>query len=284
MFKKYPQYQKNPLFLAGESYAGTTLPLLAAKILNGNHTANIKIRLSGLILISPWADPVHQVTMDTQFAFSHGIINAAQTKQMDQLVKQYVTFIQQKKYLPANDTCNHIDNSIIQYSGLWLANIDHSANDDTTLLEQYLNNSKVLKAIHATKIGSYHVWSDQANKSYLPYIQLSMRKLYNQLLSKHIPLLILSGLSDAKDTNFLGVNNFIQHLSWPNKSAYLFASTHIININKNVLGYEKSGGYLTRATILHAGHMIPQDQPNIDQVVKAFVSSPPKHHNARHAG
>ncbi|HYG14738.1 MAG TPA: hypothetical protein VEC12_03225, partial [Bacteroidia bacterium] len=48
---RHPEIENNPVILAGESYAGTYLPLLAKAILDGNAKGYSKIKLAGVVLL-----------------------------------------------------------------------------------------------------------------------------------------------------------------------------------------------------------------------------------------
>jgi carboxypeptidase C (cathepsin A) len=59
------------LFLFGESYAGTWIPLLARKLLEKHPLIN----LSGLGMGDGWVSPVQQQATYSKFAALHGLIN-----------------------------------------------------------------------------------------------------------------------------------------------------------------------------------------------------------------
>src|SRR3990167_4010830 len=167
----------------------------------------------------------------------------------------------------ANKVCGEIDSKIQSISHLHMANTAYLRSTNNCLLDDYLRKLAVLKAIHATQSQKFTCWSNSVNKKYYDSIQRSVKLIYNKLLARHIPILIFSGLNDAKDTNYLGMNKLIHTLQWPQKNAYFAAKTMPI---KSV-GYVKSGGGLTWVTVLNACHMIPLDQPKVDAVVKSFI-------------
>ncbi|EKD91954.1 MAG: hypothetical protein ACD_29C00276G0002 [uncultured bacterium] len=242
------------------------MPLLAMKILKYNQQAKQKINLKGLVLISPWADPIQQQSMDATYAFYHGLITQNQTIHLDKIYQQCKQLILAKQYLQANHICGKLDVQIKQFSKRHLCNIAYTQTQNNVLLDQYLRQPSVLKAIHATQSKPFKTWSESVNKNYDPIIQRSLLSVYNQLLKKHLPILIFSGLNDAKDTNYLGIEKFIQALKWDEKSSYLNAK------RKNCgIGYSKMGGGLEWVTVFNAGHMVPQDQPKISGIVQKFT-------------
>lgn len=49
-FNKYPEYRKNPFWIAGESYAGKYIPDLAVKIDQYNLNASFQINMKGILV------------------------------------------------------------------------------------------------------------------------------------------------------------------------------------------------------------------------------------------
>lgn len=244
-YKKFPQYVKTPIYLSGESYAGTYLPDLARLIILKNKHARVKINLKGLILVSPWSAPKYQQDQDVRYALLNHLITVKQANKIKKTQIQCDKLLYTHSYTQANVVCGQIDTAIHTYSGRYMANIEKLKGDDNTLLDAYLNNPAVRKATHTLSSLPYHAWSTLVNKRYLPYIQRSNLSAYQRILSDHIPILILSGLSDGKDTNYLGVNSFIHRLD-----------------HKQCVQHK---------LIQHAGHMIPLDQPKVDKVIKHFI-------------
>lgn len=272
----HKQYQHRAIYLAGESYAGTYLPLLANKIVTANKNSKEKINLKGLILVSPWADPLTQQSMDSRYAFSHGFISAKQKKQIDLIYKHCAQLIHAKNYDKANSVCSDIGNRIQKISQLPdLANIAYTQLDTNKTLDKYMNQKSLLTAIHAQDAKKFKCFSNTVNDDFIDDIQRSIRKIYGKLLRKHIPILIFSGLNDMKDTNFLGEKAFIHKIKWSGKKAFFRQNARPVIIKTKTgaltLGYANTADGLTWVKVLNAGHMVPKDQPRIDSIVKKFI-------------
>lgn len=277
-FAHHPAYQNRPIYLAGESYAGTYLPLLAKKIMTENKTNPRKINLSGLILVSPWSAPATQQSMDTTYALTHGFITPAEKKRIDLIYAHCKDLIKAKQFGHANTICGKIGDDIQSFSKIPnLANTAYTKNDDNKILDQYINQPALLRSIHATEGQPFHCFSNPVSHYLEGDIQKSVRNIVGELLTQHIPIVIFSGLNDMKDTNFLGVEKFIHKIKWSGKKTFLAAPKKPVIIStksqNTVIGYQQAGGELTWVTVINAGHMVPQDQPRIDRMVRSTVTT-----------
>jgi cathepsin A (carboxypeptidase C) len=67
---------RSPLFLTGESYGGTYMPLLALEL----HLAHRDVHVGGVVIVDGWVAPMTQVGTSAQYAVTHGLIDAAQKR------------------------------------------------------------------------------------------------------------------------------------------------------------------------------------------------------------
>jgi vitellogenic carboxypeptidase-like protein len=248
----HPEIAKNPIILAGESYAGTYLPLLAQAILKGNKKAKRKLDLQMVVLCDAWVDPYTQMATDTAYAHSHGLISAEQKKALD---KEYA-----KKKLP------QINAAIQKICGCYMTNIAQSADPSFDPIITYLNRADVRKALHipADYPPLKDNWSKQIAKNYAPQVNDSYVPTVQALLNAGMKLRIVSGLNDAKDCNFLGTEAWLQKLK--GKAATEFKTAAAVqwkDEKKNVLGFSQGKGQLGWLKVLNAGHMAARDQPKL---------------------
>jgi len=124
---KHPEIAKQPIILAGESYAGTYLPLLTKLIVDGNAKVpdDQKLKLSGTVLLDAWVDPWVQMATDTTYAYYHGLISA-----------------EQKEILDKNVALPIINAEIEAISGAYMANIAETADPSFDPVLRYLNNPR----------------------------------------------------------------------------------------------------------------------------------------------
>ncbi len=265
----HPEIAANPIILAGESYAGTYLPLLAKAILHGNHTGRTKLDLRVMVLCDAWVNPMVQMATDTTWAVTHGLISASQKVALDASYADRLPLINQ---------------AIADICGVYMTNTAQRADPSFQPIYDYLNNPEVRQALHVpahspklTQNWSAQIsnnYAGQVNDSYMPTIQAlldggesvnqnprsSLRLLDGSKLKVHM----VSGLNDAKDCNFLGTGAWIDLLQGDAALAFRQAvPTQWLDAHKNVMGFSQTGGQLGWLKILNAGHMAARDQPNL---------------------
>lgn len=255
---KHPEIAANPLILAGESYAGTYLPLLSKAIVAGNAFPASKLNLKGTVLLDAWVNPPVQMAADTTYAFNHGLISAYEKTVLDQT------------YTGAN--LSNIDGAIQNICGLYMTNIAQLADPSTDAMIAYLNRDDVREAIHARKGPKMSLFSEAISELYAGCINDSVADTVQELLGEKQSILVMSGLNDAKDCNFLGTGDWLNLLEGDAALKFKLAPTTRWEIpgspsTSQVLGYVQDGGLLCWVKILNAGHMAAMDQPRIINLI-----------------
>ncbi|MDQ3801289.1 MAG: S10 family peptidase [Acidobacteriota bacterium] len=257
---KHPEIAANPLILAGESYAGTYLPLLSKNIVAGNAFPASKLDLKGTVLLDAWVNPPVQMAADTTYAYSHGMISAYEKKILDET------------YTGSN--LSNIDNAIQNICGLYMTNIAQLADPSTDAMTEYLNRDDVRDAIHAKKGQPLAMFSEAISELYSAGVNDSYADTVQELLDKGVPILVISGLNDAKDCNFLGTEAWLNLLEGDAALKFKLAPTTRWEIKTGsdsqtpqVLGYVQDGGLLRWVKVLNAGHMAVRDQPQIIHLI-----------------
>ena len=265
----HPEIAKKPIILAGESYAGTYLPLLAKAILQGNRLGATPLDLRVMVLCDAWVNPMVQMATDTTWAFSHGLISSSQKRWLDETYA---------------DRLPLINAAIQQICGCYMTNTAQTADPSFQPIYDYLNNPAVREALHVpanypklTQNWSAQIsnhYAAQVNDSYAPVVQALLDGGENFGLDPQSQLLLLdgsrltvrmiSGLNDAKDCNFLGTGAWIDLLQGDGALSFREAkSVQWKDDQANVLGFEQSGGQLGWLKVLNAGHMASRDQPRL---------------------
>ncbi len=262
--------EHSPLFLTGESYGGSYVPLLARRLLK----AHPGIRVGGVVLVAGWVDPGVQVGRTARYALTHGLIDRAQKRRLDRVYDRCRAALRKNvDSLRTGAICQSIQDKIAAWSGRYLANIAQKGDIDYGPIEAYLNRPDVRRAIHARPDGKFALSSDPVYKQYARGIMRNYAPAVAKLLDRGIPLMVISGLNDGKDTNFLSARRWISKMSWRQAGRYRRAQTKQWKVGGSVLGYRRRGGGLTSLNVLDAGHLAPRDQPRIADALRQFMAA-----------
>jgi vitellogenic carboxypeptidase-like protein len=276
---RHPDIAARPIILAGESYGGTYEPLLAKAILDGNARAGRPlVHLGGVVITAGWVDPVVQQSMDTTYAVMHGLITSQDKVRLDQLFAQCQLAVaaQTPSSTAANDVCGKIKSGIGQISGRYLLNIGATGDPPTDPMKAYLNRADVRKAIHAKRSGQFTLYSEAIYTRYATGEEDSYRPVVQEVLDRAVPVMVVSGLNDATDVNFLGTGAWLALLQGERAATFRAAPTTQWKEGGQVLGYIQQGGGLSWVQVLNAGHLVVLDQPHLIDLVRAeAVTSKP---------
>jgi carboxypeptidase C (cathepsin A) len=260
----------SPLFLTGESYGGTYMPLLAQRLLD----THAPVKLGGVVIVDGWVAPETQVGTTAQYAVAHGLIDQATKRALDRVYARCRSQLKRlgTRSLRAQKTCYAIQDRIARISGRWLGNIAQAGDVDYTPIETYLNRPDVRAAIHAQSGGRFTLSSDAIADAYARDVMRDYSGVVADLLDRGVPVMVITGLNDAKDANFIGTRKWIAGMRWRGAAGYARSPAQRWTTDGAVLGYRRSGGGLTTLEVLDAGHLAPRDQPRIADALAGFMA------------
>jgi cathepsin A (carboxypeptidase C) len=246
-FQTYPEYQQNPLYITGESYAGHYVPAISHRVWLGNKqpkTGTIKLNLAGIAIGNGLTDPELQYPAYVEMMAnnSHGIkiVDDSTVAAMETIVPKCValihqcnsgdsiidTFACQTAFL----VCNAGLTSPYQMTGLNPYDIRIPCEKpplcyDFSNVQEFLNLQSTRKALNVDEKHS-HSW-DSCNfginmKFHTDWMK-SFSRYVADLLNDGIPALIYAGDVDYI-CNYLG--NRTYHFLYPLFITYLFTQTN----------------------------------------------------------
>jgi carboxypeptidase C (cathepsin A) len=268
--------QRSPLYLVGESYGGTYMPVLAKQLLEANEDG-ADFRLGGVVIVAGWVDPLVQVGTIAKYALMHGLIDEDQKKKLDELYAKCKAAMDRPppSTRKASEVCESLQPKIAKWSGRYLTNIAETGDIDYQPIVDYLNRGDVRAAIHARPEGVFELGSDPIARNYQVGEMDSQRGVVADLLDAGVPVMVVSGLNDGKDVNFIGTRKWIGKMDWKGAKRYAKAGREKWRNDGEVLGYEQSGGDLTTLEVIGAGHLTPRDQPRLIDKVSEFMAANP---------
>lgn len=265
-YERYAELASRPLYIAGESYAGKYIPELSMRILSGNHLHK-KINLQGIIIGDGWVNPKVQQASNAAFSYAHGLIDQKTAQEVMKLYHQCASEID--KTSPSTSQAFHICSQIQDLiekksGGIYMANVCQNEEPSTQFMVNYLNKKEVRDALHVPKtVPQYSSFSQTVSDILEVGKEDSVASLYATLMKHNIKVLIYNGIDDAKDSNFMGTDQWLSELKWPGQVEFSKANTCVWYVNKKVAGYARTAKELTQIKIRHAGHMAPMDQPEV---------------------
>lgn len=100
-FTLFPELQKNPFWITGESYAGKYVPALGYTIHTRNPSANLTINLQGLLIGNGLTDPENMIVEYGLYLFELGLIDENIKDEFVRYQDEAVRLIQEKDFMKA---------------------------------------------------------------------------------------------------------------------------------------------------------------------------------------
>ncbi|GFH19119.1 carboxypeptidase, partial [Haematococcus lacustris] len=152
-YRRYPHYQRRPLIVTGESYAGChtssvlwlPCPALQHPRDIGSEVDAPLFTLGGLAIGNGWTDAPTQQLVQGEVAWSMGLIDTEQRRQVDALSQQVVELLRSKAWTKARHLSD-LANEIITNASASATLEDVRRNigyDGTELVDRYLNQHAV---------------------------------------------------------------------------------------------------------------------------------------------
>ncbi|KAI9889321.1 MAG: hypothetical protein M1814_005564 [Vezdaea aestivalis] len=277
-FETFPQYASQPFHIAGESYAGHYIPVMAAEILS-HKTSNIN--LQSVAIGNGLTDGLTQYEYYKPMACGDGGYPAVLDKQTcDSLDAAYprcaalieACYSSESVWacVPASIYCNNALLGPYQQTGQNVYDIRTKCAPNTgglcynemNWVEKYLNEDKI-KAALGVEVDEFQSCNMDINSNFL-FAGDWFKPVYKLIpgILKKIPVLIYAGDADFI-CNWLGNRAWADALDWPGQKSFNKAKYEYLNVTATgeAGGEYKSASNFTFARMYQAGHMVPYDQP-----------------------
>eukprot|EP01017_Pseudomicrothorax_dubius_P051155 TRINITY_DN9797_c0_g1_i3.p1 TRINITY_DN9797_c0_g1~~TRINITY_DN9797_c0_g1_i3.p1 ORF type:complete len:451 (-),score=80.60 TRINITY_DN9797_c0_g1_i3:56-1408(-) len=267
-YEKFPEHKQRSLFIAGESYAGVYVPLLAAKILEYNEAATegeFRLPLRGFLVGNPYTHLTYDgLASDFAFLRHRGFwseeIFAQRPKSCDTT--------------PNDATCEDFVNKRLKpklkgvnryslYDQCWENNIGHLNCTDNNGAHFWFMDPMVQKVLHTNpKSTNWTICSKE-----LEYTRFNgSLYTYDYLLSKGLRIIVYSGDTDLV-IPISGTQRWIESLALRGFLDLVIPTRPWIRPGKSenepqLAGFITEYNRLTFVQVLGAGHMVPADKPD----------------------
>ena len=122
--------------------------------------------------------------------------------------------------------------------------------------------------------GEFTFYSERIGKNYEIGGQDSYAGTVEEVLAAGVKVMVISGLNDAADVNFLGTGAWLNELRGNAAAAFKAAPTTQWKPGDEVLGYVQDGGTLSWVKVLNAGHIAVMDQPRLIDLIREKLIQP----------
>jgi len=115
-FQLFPEYQSNPFYPFGQSYAGKWVPNIARKIHeeNKNGVDNIYINLTGVGIGDGLMSPYHEGRY-ANYLYSSGLLDANQRDECLAIEEELQNLIKEGNFSAAYDSWSHVNDKTMDY-------------------------------------------------------------------------------------------------------------------------------------------------------------------------
>jgi len=307
-YKEHPEYEKNPLFVTGESYAGHYVPAIAHHVWESNKgvvegDGFVKINLAGLAIGNGLTNPEEQYKYYPEMAYnnSHGIKTVP--KAVYETMKSSLPAC-----IPLIAACNkgdHFYNHAACQSAFFACNsllttpyrmmqlnpydirkkcpITNPLCYDFSMVETWLNLESTKKALHVNEDAKWKSCNMAINFKFHTDWMHDFSPYITDLLNANIPTLIYAGDVDFI-CNYMGNRAWTHKLDWASGDKFRAAKDHpwggVVNRGDGVevevesaTGMARSVDGFTFLQVYDAGHMVPSDKPEVAlKMITDFVT------------
>ena len=283
-FTAFPQWQPNPFYACGESYAGKYVPSIALLIHKENLLgAPVPINLYGISVGDGLVDPITQLPGYGQLLYDEGMADADELLHWTQQEAQMVRLIRANKADEAFAIFDALLNGDFFPYPTFFQNTT-GLSDYFNLLqpdyppnpfESFLTLESTRQQLH---VGDHPFWSyNRSVELHLLHDWFrSVSAALPTLLSKY-RVLIYNGQLDII-LSAPACQRFLQQLIWADAKEWRMAAKQVWRLPGDgagaaPAGYVKEGGGLTYVVVRGAGHLLPQDQPErAHDMITRFVN------------
>ncbi|KAL2011812.1 hypothetical protein VTN00DRAFT_4530 [Thermoascus crustaceus] len=305
-FELFPEYERDDIYIAGESYAGQHIPYIAKAILERNQKlapGQPKWNVRGLLIGNGWISPVEQYQAYLTFAYKEGLVQGGSQIAKNLETMQSVCLSK----LGAPDGPDKVDitdceailqellKSTIDSDGQCYNMYDLRLRDeypscgmkwptDLEKVRPYLRRPDVVKALNVNpdKKTGWDECSGAVSGAFRAKNSVPSIQLLPGLLESGINVLLFSGDKDLI-CNHIGTEELISNMKWNGGAGFeispgVWAPRRDWTFEGEPAGIYQQARNLTYVLFYNASHMVPYDVPRrsrdmFDRFVKVDIAS-----------
>ncbi|EGV65681.1 carboxypeptidase C [Yamadazyma tenuis] len=274
-YAKFPEYQKLPFHIAGESYAGHYIPTMAKTILEAPEK---NFELTSVLIGNGLTDPLVQYNYYQPMACGGGgypsVLEPEECDSMEASIGRCTSLIaacyessSAWACVPATIYCNNAQMGPYQKTGRNVYDIRTMCEgqlcySQMDYIDQYLNLPEVKAAVGA-EVEEFESCNFDINRNFLftgDWMKPQFKEDVIEVLDSGLPVLIYAGDKDFI-CNWLGNQGWTDALEWKGADGFSVAPVQKWNNGKVHAGDVKNFDKFTFLRVFGGGHMVPFDQP-----------------------
>ncbi|KAL5334060.1 pheromone-processing carboxypeptidase kex1 [Aspergillus crustosus] len=304
-FDLFPEYERDDIYFAGESYAGQYIPYIAKAIQDrnkksgDNKAAHWNVR--GLLIGNGWISPAEQYPAYLSYAYEEGLVEEGSKvgKDLELLLSvcksKMETGIPRVSIMDCEEVLNKLltktlnaDNQCLNMYDIRLRDSANSCGmawpPDLVDMKPYLQSHEVVQAlnINADKRSGWDECDGDVSRSFRPKESKPSVTLLPALLESGVQILLFSGDRDLI-CNHVGTEQLISNMKWSGGTGFEtspgeWAPRHDWTFENVAAGYYQHARNLTYVLFYNASHMVPFDLPRrsrdmVDRFMNVDIAS-----------
>ncbi|KAL4930042.1 serine-type carboxypeptidase kexA [Aspergillus undulatus] len=301
-FAIFPEYERDDIYISGESYAGQYIPYIAKAIQDRNKKVkNSKAQwsLRGLLIGNGWISPIEQYPAYLSFAYEEGLVEEGSKlgKELEVLLSVCKSKMENGHPKVTITACEDIINRLLtattgsdkQCLNMYDIRLrDGSCGNtwppDLADMKPYLRTREVIQAlnINPEKQSGWDECDGNVGSMFRPQKSEPSVNLLPGLLESGVEILLFSGDQDLI-CNHHGTEQLISNMRWAGGTGFetspgVWAPRHDWTFEDEPAGYYQHARNLTYVLFYNASHMVPFDLPRrsrdmVDRFMNVDIAS-----------
>ncbi|KAL6231649.1 hypothetical protein BDW75DRAFT_233414 [Aspergillus navahoensis] len=303
-FAVFPEYERDDIYIAGESYAGQYIPYIAKAIQDRNkdihdkHSSSARWNLRGLLIGNGWISPAEQYPAYLSFAYEEGLVEKGSKlgKELEVLLsvcKSKMETGPKVSIMSCEAVLNKLLDQTLDSNNQCINMYDIRLRDDscgTTWppdlvdVKPYLQTYEVIQALNISpdKQSGWDECDGNVGSAFRPQKSEPSVKLLPGLLESGIEILLFSGDKDLI-CNHVGTEQLISNMKWAGGTGFetspgVWAPRHDWTFEDEPAGYYQYARNLTYVLFYNASHMVPFNLPRrtrdmVDRFMNVNIAS-----------
>uniref|UniRef100_A0A673GYG9 Probable serine carboxypeptidase CPVL n=1 Tax=Sinocyclocheilus rhinocerous TaxID=307959 RepID=A0A673GYG9_9TELE len=267
-FQIFSEFQSNPFYATGESYAGKYVPAIGYYIHKNNPSAKVKINFKGVAIGDGLCDPELMLGGYADFLYQTGLVDELQRQHVQMQTDAGVKLIQEQRWVEAFQVSMINQDTLVRYPHISL-----QEPPDQEYFSAFVTLPDVRRSIHVGNL-TFHDGSD-VEKHLLQDVMKSIKPWLGILMDNY-RVLIYSGQLDVIVAAPL-TERFLPTVNWSKADEYKKVERFHWKVQPSdteVAGYVRQVGEFFQVIVRGGGHILPYDQPERSfDMIDRFLST-----------